>query len=117
MLEFILMRRIFASSMFLLPTVLLAQGTTSRVTGTVEDPASAAVPSSQVKLTNESTRVAFTTTATSSGAYVFDAIQPGTYEIRVEAPGFRTFISRGNAVTIGQPATINVHLELGAVSE
>ncbi len=47
----------------------------------------------------------------------FEAVQPGTYEIDVEAKGFRNFVSRNNVVTIGQPATINAKLEIGAASE
>ena len=105
----------------LLPVVLssvaFAQGTTSRLAGTVEDPANAAVVNAQVKLTNEATRVIFSTATSTSGGYVFDSIQSGSYEVQVEAPGFKRFVSHNNVVTIGQPTTLKVRLELGAVAE
>jgi hypothetical protein len=75
------------------------------------------VPGAVVKLINEGTNVTFTTTSTASGGYVFEALQPGSYELDIEATGFRRFVSRGNVVTIGQPSTVNAKLEVGAASE
>ncbi len=72
------------------------------------------VPGVTVKLVNEGTRVTFETKTSATGTYVFEAVQPGSYELDVEAAGFRTFTSTGNLVTIGQPTAINVKLEVGA---
>ena len=107
------------------PTILMlcacgaaySQGTTSRVLGTVQDASGAVVPNATVKLTNEATRITFETRTTSAGTYAVEAVQPGSYELEVAITGFRTFTSHGNEVTIGQPATINVKLEVGAVSD
>jgi hypothetical protein len=96
---------------------LLAQGTTSRVLGAVQDPSGAVVANATVKLTNEGTAVAFTTHSSDTGAYVFEAVQPGSYTLQIEATGFHRFVSTGNQVTIGQPATINARLEVGSVAE
>lgn len=85
--------------------------------GTVEDPSGAAVANASVKLINEGTRVPFSTQTSSAGTYTFEAVQPGNYELDVEAPGFHKFVSHDNVVTIGQPATINVKLQVGAVTE
>src|SRR4028119_12337 len=83
----------------------LAQGTASRVTGTVVDPSGAVVPDATVTLTNEGTQVSFTTQTTSTGNYVFDSVQVGTYTVSVEKSGFKKFISTQNPVNINQPAT------------
>jgi hypothetical protein len=93
------------------------QGTTSRVLGTVQDSSGAVVPAATVKLVNEGTRITFTATTSSAGSYVFEAVQPGSYELDVEAAGFRNFVSHGNDVAIGQPATINVKLDIGAMTD
>src|SRR5258706_4399937 len=98
-------------------TALFAQGTTSRVIGVVEDASGASVVSANVTLTNEGTGVSFKAQTSQSGTYAFEAIQAGSYSLGVEAPGFRKFSSKSNLVTIGQPATINVRLEVGAVNE
>jgi hypothetical protein len=83
----------------------------------VEDPTGAVVGNATVKLTNEGTGVAFTTKSSGAGTYVFEAVQPGTYSLQVEAAGFRRSVSNGNHVSIGQPSTINAKLEVGALAE
>ena len=94
-----------------------SQGTTSRVVGTVSDSSGSVVPGATVKLINAGTNATFTTTTSAAGTYGFEAVQSGTYEVDVEAKGFRKFISRENQVTIGQPSTVNARLEVGAASE
>src|SRR5690242_2861104 len=107
----------FLTVLLLSASLAFSQGTTSLVTGTVQDASGALVPNASVKLINEATRVTFTTATSAAGTYVFEAVQPGSYELDVEAAGFRLSTSTGNLVTIGQPAVINAHLEVGAVSE
>lgn len=94
-----------------------AQGTTSRVTGTVQDANGAAVVGASVSLTNEATGISFTTETSQSGVYAFDLVQVGNYSLRVEKQGFKKFLSQGNAIYVNQPATINVVLDTGGVAE
>ncbi len=94
-----------------------AQGTSSRVTGTVLDQKGAAIPGATVTLTNEATSLSTTTESTGTGNYVFDSVQVGTYTITVEKDGFRKFQSGGNAINVNQPATIDVTLEVGNISD
>ncbi len=102
--------------MFAFSGLLFAQGTTSRVTGTVTDGSGATVSGASVTLTNEGTNVSLTTQTSDSGAYTFDLIQVGTYQVSIEKQGFKKFVSKGNKVNINQPATINIALEVGDVS-
>ncbi len=99
------------------PVPLAAQGTTSRVTGIVSDSSGGVIPGATVTLTNEGTNVSFTTVTTDAGAYTFEAVQVGTYTVKVELQGFKTFVSSGNVVAIGQPRTVNATLETGALTE
>ncbi len=101
----------------LFSALVFGQGTTSRLVGVVSDPSGAAVSSVTVKLVSEGTGATFSTTTGNGGAYSFEAVQPGKYEVSVEATGFRKFSSKGNAVTIGQPATVNIKLEVGNLTE
>ena len=93
------------------------QGTTSRVTGTVQDANGAAVASASVTLTNEATGVSFNTQTSDSGAYAFDLVQAGKYSVTIEKQGFKKFISTANPVNVNQPATINAALETGGLTE
>lgn len=94
-----------------------AQGTTSRVTGTVTDGSGAAVSGATVTLTNEATKTSLTTETSDSGAYTFDLIQIGEYAVTIEKSGFKKFVSTKNTVNINQPATVNVALEAGGINE
>jgi hypothetical protein len=76
-------------------------GHKSRIAGVVEDATSSLLPGATVKLVNERARVTFTSTTSGAGSYVFEAVQPGFYQVDVEAPGFRTFASKANQITIG----------------
>jgi hypothetical protein len=94
-----------------------AQGTTSRVTGTVSDNNGAAVAGATVTLINEQTQVAVQTVTTNdSGVYLFDLVQPGSYKVTVERQGFKRYESSNNTVLVNQPATVNIPLEVGDVS-
>lgn len=109
-----------AAAAFLLVCLLAlgaaAQGTTSRVTGSVTDNAGAAVAGATVKLVDPGTNVSLTATTNSSGGFVFDLIQPGTYTVTVEKDGFKKVVSTGNVALVNQPATVNIVLEVGDVS-
>src|SRR5918998_1816422 len=94
-----------------------AQGTASRVTGVVTDPSGAVVPGATVTLTNEATKVSFTTESTSTGQYVFESVQVGIYTVEVEKSGFKKFSAPGNQVNVNQPATVDVRLEVGNIAD
>ncbi len=93
------------------------QGTTSRLLGVVQDPSGASIAAARVALTNEATGAVFNLQTSETGAYAFEALQPGRYTLAVEAAGFKKFTSRNNVVSIGQPATVNVTLEVGELTQ
>jgi hypothetical protein len=101
----------------LMASVALGQGTTSRVTGIVLDANGGAVVGTTVTLTNEATGISFTTETSQSGTYAFDLVQVGSYTLTFEKQGFKKFLSKGNAINVNQPATINASLEPGGVAE
>lgn len=83
----------------------------------MQDANGSAVAGATVTLINEATAVSFTTQTSDSGAYAFDLVQAGNYSVTIEKQGFKKFLSKGNAVNVNQPATINVSLEPGGVAE
>jgi hypothetical protein len=97
----------FLLLLFCIVAVASGQGTTSRVTGTVQDANGAAVAGAMVTLTNEATGVSFTTETSDSGTYAFDLVQAGKYSITIEKQGFKKFISQANPVNVNQPTTVN----------
>src|SRR5690242_14354421 len=103
---------------FLQMTVpLRAQIDMGGVAGTVKDPAGAVVPNASLTLTNEATGVAQKMISSSSGTYVFQAVPAGSYELKVEAPGFRTYMATGIEVHVQNVVTADVPLTVGKVNE
>ncbi len=93
------------------------QTSTSQISGTVRDASGSAVPRAAVTLTNENTGVASRQETTDAGVFSFPAISVGSYLVRVEATGFKAAVRNGNTVQINTPLTIDIALEVGAVSE
>jgi len=59
----------------------------------------------------------FSTKSSSAGDYTFALVRPGTYEIRAEHSGFKSFLRRGVRLEVNQSATLDIALQLGAVAE
>jgi hypothetical protein len=92
------------------------QATTS-LRGTVTDPSGAAVPNAKLTLTNTATNVPRQTTTTSTGTYSFVSVLPGPYQLKVEAQGFRTYVQTGLQLLVNLPATADVVLQVGEVTQ
>jgi hypothetical protein len=69
-----------------------AQTTTADITGTVTDSAGGVLPGAAVTLTNLRTRETRNATTTGAGDYTFTQLNPGSYSIKIEDPGFKTFV-------------------------
>jgi len=95
-----------------------AQGGSGELTGIVFDPAQAVVAGAKVELSNSATGAVRSDVTTSSGSYRFVALPiVGTYTLKVEATGFKTFIIGHIVITVGTVVTQDVHLELGPVTQ
>jgi hypothetical protein len=87
------------------------------VTGLVSDPQGAAVPGADVTLTDISTSGKQTTSTNESGRYNFPVVHPAIYDITVSKTGFKVAKMSQQRVSIGLVLTVNVALEVGALSE
>lgn len=93
------------------------QSTDASLSGSVLDPAGAAVALAIVTAENINTGVATQTVSNDAGVYVFPALQPGAYRVRVEHPGFRKMIYTEVELEVGARLSMNIALELGAVTD
>src|SRR5947207_2934575 len=82
----------------------------------VGDSSGGSIVDAKVTVTNEATGVSVSTTASSSGTYVFPNLLVGTYAITVEKTGFKKSIQKGVTVESNATAEAKVALELGEVS-
>jgi hypothetical protein len=87
---------------------------TAQIVGTVEDPQHAAVIGAKVVITNEATGLERKTVTSDSGAYAAALLQPGSYRINIDAPGFRALSRSGILLQVAQTATVNFELQVGS---
>jgi len=96
---------------------MLAQGERAAVTGTVTDSSQAVISGAAVSIRNLATNVVTKTTSNAEGIYHIVALPPGEYELTVGKPGFRPSRTSNIPLSVNLTATINVVLEIGAVTE
>lgn len=97
-------------------SVALAQDTSS-IRGTVKDQQGNVVAGASVTLISPSTNATRTTTSRDSGAYSFDAVEPGDYRLEVESKGFKKSVTTDIHALVAKSTAVDVQLEIGLVSE
>ena len=108
---------LFATALLAFARPSYAQANLGSVQGQVQDKQHAAVPDSQLTLTNEQTAVAQKAVSGSSGTFSFLNITPGTYTLAAEAKGFAKSVQQHIIVGVGTAVTNNVVLSPGQVAE
>lgn len=93
-----------------------AQSYYGTLKGLVKDPSGAAISGADVVITDEATKIARKTTTTGAGEYVFNAVDPGTFTIRVTQAGFQVYENKHVVVQTQQTVAIDVPLALGSSS-
>lgn len=91
--------------------------TTSSLSGTVMDPQGAAVPGAHVTVVNPLKGQRFATASSAPGEWTVPSLHTAVYEATISAQGFKTAKSPDIKIDPGVPATLNVTLEIGSVSE
>ncbi len=89
---------------------------TADIIGTVTDASGAVVPGSSVTLTNTGTNISQTLQASAGGDYTFTLLVPGTYALKVEAKGFKTFSAPSITVAAGDRARVDAPMQVGEQS-
>ncbi len=113
------MKAKFATLVFALlsaPLLSHAQGLGS-IAGRVLDPNGAAIASARVVILQEGTGFSRTATADADGLYVIPSLEPATYSISVDAPGFSTSKQSGIVLLADQTLTVNLSMKLGSTTE
>ncbi|MFN3322791.1 MAG: carboxypeptidase regulatory-like domain-containing protein [Bryobacteraceae bacterium] len=99
------------------PQPALGQAFTATLSGVVVDPNDSAIPGATVRIKNQATSDTRQATTGAEGRYIFSQLQPGTYEVTAEAPGFKTLVRGGVSLSVNQSAELNLPMQLGEVSQ
>jgi hypothetical protein len=89
---------------------------TAALSGTIRDGTGAAVPRAEVALTDVARGLVRTTTANDGGAFLFPALTPGSYHLKVTKDGFEAQEIRDIPLEVGQRANFDVDLKPGQVT-
>ena len=93
-----------------------AQATNGSVRGTISDQTGAMLPKATIHIKHVATNVERTLSARSDGTYTVDNLQPGEYELRVEATGFKKELMPVTILTGGN-IEVNFSLTVGSSTE
>ncbi len=94
-----------------------AQVAGGTVSGTVTDTHARVIPGAQIAITNVDTGVGRTVTTNDDGFYTAPNLLPGNYELKFSAPGFKTELRSGIALTVGAAAVLDLTMQVGTTIE
>ena len=100
-----------------LAALAIAQLPTAVISGQVKDSSGAAIPGANVTASNRETGFTRTMATGADGRFRLPGMPVGGYNVRAEAPSFRTEVQQGLTLTVAQEAVMNFTLSVGAVQE
>ena len=87
------------------------------IRGAVTDPTGAAIGTAKVTLTAEATGVTRATVTNAGGEYSFTAVNPATYTVSVETPGFKKLDKKGLVLNTQEFVIVDMKMEVGDVTQ
>lgn len=94
-----------------------AQTINASLSGTVRDPTGAAVAGAKVQIVSTATNAETAVSTNAEGNFQAPSLPPGMYSVRAGATGFKTAVRNDVVLEVSQQATLDMRLEVGAVSE
>jgi hypothetical protein len=102
--------RMLALMLVLTSLPAFAQTSRGTVSGLVTDSTGAAIGSAAITLTNTQTGVARTTQSNDEGLYRFDAVDLGSYTVKITAPNFGEITKTNITVSANQTSQVDAQL-------
>jgi hypothetical protein len=89
----------------------------AQIAGRVTDQSGGLIASAQVRALDASGREITRTMTDSAGTYGFSGLPDGTYQLQVEAKGFKTLVMNNAQVRSGYSSEHDAALQIGAISQ
>ena len=103
--------------MTLAAAVLNAQEYRGRIQGVIRDTSDAVIAGATVTLRNNNTGVSVVRQTDTTGIYIFDLVEPGSYSVTVESKGFSKFVQTNVPLAARAGITVDATLKPGGVTE
>src|SRR5262245_45240321 len=98
-------------------TAAFGQTATSTLSGTMRDEAGGAIPGAAITVKNIATGALRTIKTDGEGRYFMLNLDPGEYELRAEAPGYKTAFRNRLILAVGGTTTLDLTLSVGTISD
>jgi hypothetical protein len=105
------------ASPFLPSAVAQSRATSADLTGVVRDQSQAVVPGARVTVTNLDTNLERVSLSGPDGRFAIPAVPTGAYRLRVECPGFATFVAERVELSLGSSASLDIVLQVAGVGQ
>jgi hypothetical protein len=96
---------------------IVFSGAAGAISGVITDPNGAVVAGAKITATRSEDSQSYSTLSDDSGKYIFVNLSPGLYEVRVDAPNFKSSVTTGVLVSLSTVVEVNIVLQAGAVTE
>ncbi|MBL8219683.1 MAG: carboxypeptidase regulatory-like domain-containing protein, partial [Bryobacterales bacterium] len=103
--------------LLILPTILLAQVESARLTGVITDPTGAVVANAKVTFLHIATGASSSVQSNNEGRYFSLPLRTGEYRVDAQSEGFKRTVRSGVVLEIQQTAQLDLSLELGVTAE
>lgn len=95
----------------------VAQEVSAGITGRVTDPSGLGIAGANVTARDIQRGTDWPTVTNENGIYAFPRVPIGTYELKVEAKGFKSVVQSNITLEVNQRARIDVAMQVGGVTE
>lgn len=85
----------------------------AQLSGSVVDPSKALVPGVTITATNVETNVTLTQVSNETGTYSFPVLQPGTYRVSADLPGFKRQVFNDVRLGVAAQTRIDFTMQIG----
>src|SRR5262245_38686825 len=96
---------------------IYAQTPTATLSGVVRDERNGGIPRATVKVKHIATGKTRTISTDTAGRYGFTNLEPGSYELRVEASGYKVTLQSGLTLTVGGALVADATMSVGPITE
>ena len=97
--------------------VAYAQAVYGSIVGTVTDASGGALPNAKLTITDLGRDVSAAAVTNESGNFTQRFLIVGKYRVRVEAPGFKTFVQDNVSVSVDAETRVDIQMQVGDVTQ
>ena len=112
-----LLRLLLSSALFAAGLGAQSSTGTATMVGAVTDTSGSVIPGAKISVTNAEAGFVFNSVTSAEGTWYIPNLNPGSYQLRIEAQGFKTYVQNGITLRTAEQPRLDVSLEVGNVTE